>query len=246
MSRTGIVIAMRSEAACITSQRNLPFDQAVPIDDHLVIRMCGMGPVAARRAAIDLYDQENVAGLISFGIAGALDDALQPVDLVSPESVQTKQSYSTDSAWRTRIERSLPAHLNIIRRPVAASDELVSTADEKYALAARSGACAVDMESGAIAAVASEKGVPFVVIRVISDPVQFSPPAALMDVLHPDGRVKPIALLAYLLNGSLKLGELLRFGSDAQIAFKTLKQVVQATRHELGRQVSGTCQGISD
>lgn len=158
MSRTGIVIAMRSEAACITSQRNLPFDQAVPIDDHLVIRMCGMGPVAARRAAIDLYDQENVAGLISFGIAGALDDALQPGDLVSPESVQTKQSYSTDSAWRTRIERSLPAHLNIIRRPVAASDELVSTADEKYALAARSGACAVDMESGAIAAVASEKG----------------------------------------------------------------------------------------
>ncbi|MDL1866309.1 purine phosphorylase [Betaproteobacteria bacterium PRO4] len=235
MNRTGIVIAMRSEAACITSQRHLPFDQAVQVDDHLVIRLCGMGPVAARRAAAGLHAEEKVTRLISFGIAGALDDNLQPGDLVLPESVQTKQSYATDSAWRTRIEHSLPTHLNVIRRPVAASDELVATADQKYALAARSGACAVDMESGAIAAVAAEKKVPFIVIRVISDPVQFSPPAALMDVLHPDGRVKPALLMAHLLKRSLRLSELLRLGSDAQIALKTLKQVAQSARHELRR-----------
>jgi len=233
MNRTGIVIAMRSEAACITSQRHLPFDQAVQVDDHLVIRLCGMGPIAARRAAAELHAEEKVTRLISFGIAGALDDNLQPGDLVLPESVQTKQSYATDSAWRTRIERSLPAHLNVIRRPVAASDELVSTADQKYALAARSGACAVDMESGVIAAVAAEKGVPFIVIRVISDPVHFSPPAALMDVLHPDGRIKPVLLMAHLLKCSLRLSELLRLGSDAQIALKTLKQVAQSARYEL-------------
>lgn len=229
MSRIGIVVAMRSEAACVTSQ-SLPFDQAVAIDEHLVIRMCGMGPIAARQAAIDLCDQEKVTGLISFGIAGALEDALRPGDLNLPEIVWSNgQRYATDVTWRTQIKQELPAQINVIDKPLAASDELVSTASDKYALAERSGgACAVDMESGAIAAVAAERKVLFVVIRAVSDPVQFSPPAALMYILHPDGRVKPLALLKYLLNGSFKLSELLRFGVDALRALKVLKKVVQS------------------
>lgn len=236
MSRIGIIVAMRAEAACITSQ-SLPFDQAVTIDDQLIIRICGMGPAAARQAAIDLCDQEQVTGLVSFGIAGALDDALKPGDLVLPEMIWSKQQcYSTDKVWRNQLERALPPQINVIHKPLAASDELVSTADDKYALAKRSGgACAVDMESGAIATIAAEKSIPFIVIRAISDPVQFSPPAALMHILHPDGRVKPAALLMHLLKGSLRLGELLRFGADAQHALKTLRQVVRSTQGVLSR-----------
>jgi len=236
VSRVGIIVAMRSEAACITSQ-SLPFDQAVAINQHLVVRICGMGPIAAQRAAVDLCDQEKVTGLVSFGIAGALEDALKPGDLVLPEIIWSKQRrYLTDEAWRTRVKQMLPAQINVIRSPLAASDELVSTVHDKYALAKRSsGACAVDMESGAIAAVATEKKIPLVVIRAISDPVQFSPPAELMHILHPDGRVKPAALLMHLLKGSLNLGELLRFGADAQHAFKTLKQVARSAQGALVR-----------
>lgn len=245
MNRVGIIVALRAEARCITQQR-IPFDQAIVLDESLVIRICGMGGVAARRAATALCEQEKVTRLISFGVAGALDDSLQPGDLILPKSVLADRNYPADDGWRTRVQRCLPGRINVIQCSLVTSDTVITTETAKRMLASQSGGCAVDMESGAVAAVAAEKGVLFLAIRAISDPVQFSPPAALMDVLHPDGRVKPIALLAYLLNGSLKLGELLRFGSDAQIAFKTLKQVVQATRHELGRQVSGTCQGISD
>ncbi len=61
-----------------------------------------------------------------------------------------------------------------------------------------------------------------------------------MDALQPDGSVKPVSLLALLLKRSLILNELLRLAPGMRAACSTLKQVVQATRHELGRQVSAS------
>ncbi len=199
-----------------------------------------MGDVAARCAAIALCNQEEIAGLISFGVAGALDDSLQAGDLILPEAVLADRNYPTDDAWCSRIRNRLPKHINVIRGTLVTSDAVLTVEAAKRTLATQSGGCAVDMESGAIAAVAEEKGIPFLVIRAISDPVQFSPPAALMDALQPDGSVKPLSLLALLLKRSLNLNELLRLAPGMRAACNTLKQVVQATQHELGRQVSAS------
>jgi len=239
VSRIGIIVALRAEARCIT-QRRLSLGQTVTLDENLLIRVSGMGDAAARHAATALCNQEEIAGLISFGVAGALDDSLQAGDLILPEAVLADRNYPTDDAWCARIRYCLPKHINVIRDTLVTSDVVLTTEAAKRTLAARSGGCAVDMESGAIAAVAAEKGIPFLVIRAISDPVQFSPPAALMDALQPDGSVKPVSLLALLLKRSLSLNELLRLAPGMRTACSTLKQVVQATRHELGRQVSAS------
>ncbi|SCX00602.1 hopanoid-associated phosphorylase [Nitrosomonas eutropha] len=238
-SRVGIIVALRAEARCIT-QRRLTFDRAVALDENLTIRICGMGGAAARRAAADLCNQAGVAGLISFGVAGALDDGLQPGHLVLPESVLADKNYPTDGMWRTSVQHCLPDHINVTCDPLATSDEVLTTEAAKRMFALQSGGCAVDMESGAIAAVAAEKGISFLVIRAISDPVQFSPPAALMDALQPDGSVKPIPLLTLLLKRSLNLNELLHLVPGMQAACRTLKQVAQSARHELGRQGQAT------
>jgi len=234
VSRVGIIIALRAEAQCITRQR-IPFDQAVTLDKNLTVRICGMGSVAARQAAIALCEQEKMTGLISFGVAGALDDRLQPGDLILPKSVLAGRNYPTDDGWRTRVRHCLPGHVNVISCSLVTSDTVVTTETAKRTLALQSGGCAVDMESGAVAAVAAEKGIPFLAIRAISDPVQFSPPAELMAALKPDGSVKPIPLLTLLLKRSLHLNELLRLAPGMQAACQTLRQAVQSARHELGR-----------
>lgn len=234
MNRVGIIVALRAEARCITQQR-IPFDQTVALDKNLVIRICGMGGVAARRAAAALCEQEKVAGLISFGVAGALDDSLQPGDLILPKSVLADRNYPADDGWRTRVQRCLPECINVIQCSLVTSDTVVTTEMAKRILASQSGGCAVDMESGAVAAVAAEKGVLFLAIRAISDPVQFSPPAELMAALKPDGSVKPVPLLTLLLKRSLHLNELLRLAPGMQAACQTLKQVVQSARPELSR-----------
>lgn len=234
MNRVGIIVALRAEARCITQQR-IPFDQAIVLDESLVIRICGMGGVAARRAATALCEQEKVTRLISFGVAGALDDSLQPGDLILPKSVLADRNYPADDGWRTRVQRCLPGRINVIQCSLVTSDTVITTETAKRMLASQSGGCAVDMESGAVAAVAAEKGVPFLAIRAISDPVQFSPPAELMAALKPDGSVKPVPLLTLLLKRSLHLNELLRLAPGMRAACKTLKQVVQSARPELSR-----------
>ncbi len=234
MSRVGIVVAMRAEAGCITPRR-LPFDQAIPVHENLMIRVCGMGSEAARRAATDLCEQEGISALISFGVAGALDARLQPGDLVLPRSVLADQHHPADEIWYTRIRRRLPDHISVIHNTLAASGQMLTKEAEKRALAARTGACAVDMESGAVAAVAVEKSIPFIAIRAIADPVQYSPPAALMKALRPDGSVRPISLLALLLKRSFSVHELLRLAPGMRAACATLKSVMRFAHNELSR-----------
>lgn len=233
MKRIGIIVALRAEARCIT-RRYVPFNQTVALDDKILIRICGMGNEAAYTAAAELYNREAVVGLVSFGVAGALDESLQPGCLVLPETVlMSEQQYATSDEWRTRIQHYLPAHIAITHKPLITSREVLATTTAKHALATRSGGCAVDMESGAIATVAAEKNIPFITIRAIADPVEFSPPAVLMQALQPDGRIKLLPLLTLLAKRSLTLRELLQLAPGMRAACKTLQQVMQYAQYEL-------------
>ncbi|MDT8364148.1 MAG: purine phosphorylase [Nitrosomonas sp.] len=225
MKRTGIVVAMQAEARCIAAQ-NFKLRQPVAVRDKLVVTLCGMGAEAARHAVACLIDQHDVAALISFGVAGALDANMRPGDLVVPATIVAEQTYSTDAHLRTNIMHCLPGNMKVVGGTLAVSRQVLTSEQEKLALATRTSACAVDMESGAIAAAAADKNIPFVAVRAITDPVQYSPPAALLGALHADGRVRPLPLLALLLRRQVQLAELLRLGSGMRAASATLKSAI--------------------
>jgi hypothetical protein len=117
---------------------------------------------------------------------------------------------------------------------LAASPGVLTSADAKRELAEATGACAVDMESGAVAQVAAKAGIPFIAIRVIADPLDFSPPPPLMSAVRPDGSADPVRLMALMLRGSVTLGTLLRLGSQLRSARSTLLTVVKHAGTELG------------
>ncbi len=235
MNLVGIVAAMRVEARCIT-KRHLPLGKMVNLGESTAIWLCGMGEEAARRAATGLQ-AGGATTLMSFGIAGALDPFLRPGDLVLPELIYAGRSLLPVSlVWRARIQQCLPSHLRVIGGTLAASHQVLTSVVEKRELAKSTGACAVDLESGAVAEVAANTGVPFLAIRAIADPMEFSPPSALLDAVHPDGGAKLARILSLLLHRSVTLSTLLRLAAELRTARSTLSTVVLYAGMELGIQ----------
>jgi adenosylhomocysteine nucleosidase len=229
----GIVAAMRVEARCITSLR-LPFNGSTSLGESAAIWLCGMGEEAARGAAEGLR-AGGATALMSFGLAGALDSRLRPGSLVLPESIyNTDHPLPVDLGWRGRLRHLLPAHLRIADGMLATSKHVLTSANAKRELFHATGACAVDMESGAVAEVAARAGLPFLAVRVISDPAEFSPPSLLLNAVRPDGSADLARLLPLLLRRSVTFGTLLRLAVDSRAACSTLATVVRYAGMEMG------------
>jgi hopanoid-associated phosphorylase len=164
---------------------------------------------------------------MSFGLAGALDSALRPGSLVLPERIYADRPFHVDLPWRDRLRDLLPSHIHVASGTLAASRHILTSAAAKLALAHDTGACAVDMESGAIAEVAERARMPFLAVRAISDPIEFSPPAALLHAIRPDGSAYIGRLLGLLLRGRINPGILLRLAIESRAACSTLTAVMR-------------------
>jgi adenosylhomocysteine nucleosidase len=99
--------------------------------------------------------------------------------------------FRTDPALLTIArEAAGQAKLAWSEGPVATAARVLCRADEKRALADASGAIAVDMESAAIAQAAAAVGVPFLLVRTVSDRVGDDLPMDFNLWLTPGGRVR--------------------------------------------------------
>ena len=184
MSRqeAGITVAavagFRAEAGCLRGQ-------------DVTVAFSGGSAERARSEAERLL-AEGAAALVSFGLAGGLAPGLQTGDLVLPQTVCNARSasWSVDPVWRERV------HIRLARGGVepkagalVGSDRIVATASDKRALFEAVGAFAVDMESHAVAAVAAEAKIPFLVLRAVADPADQVIPQVAREALRPDGRI---------------------------------------------------------
>ena len=107
----------------------------------------GVGGPAAARAAALMIDGHRPRRLVSAGFAGGLDPALPRGCLVRPAAVTTEQA-------GTRIPLAHAGAGTAAAEPLVVSvTEVVATVAAKRALAARTGAAIVDMETHAIATV---------------------------------------------------------------------------------------------
>jgi adenosylhomocysteine nucleosidase len=216
---------MRVEARCLTPRR-LPFNESVSLGEGASIWLCGMGEQAAARAAEGLC-ADGATALMSFGLAGALDPALRPGSLVLPECISADRLFHVDLLWRGRLRNLLPSNISVASGTLAASRHVLTSAAAKRALAQDTGACAVDMESGAIAEAAERARLPFLAVRAISDPIEFSPPSALLHAIRPDGSAYIGRLLGLLLRGRINPSILLRLAIESRAACSTLTAVVR-------------------
>ena len=108
---------------------------------------------------------------------------------------------------------------------LAGVDRPVMRADQKLALFAETLARAADMESHVVARAASAAGVPFVVIRVVSDPSNRSLPRSAFAGLTAEGRIAGGALAGALLRRPWESFDMMSLALDAAQAMRRLRRV---------------------
>jgi adenosylhomocysteine nucleosidase len=142
----------------------------------------GVGGPAAARAAALMIDGHRPRRLVAAGFAGGLDPALPRGCLVRPAAVTTDQA-------GTRIPL---AHVDAgAAEPLLVSvTEVVATVAAKRALAARTGAAIVDMETHAIATVAATARLPCLGVRVVSDDASQTLPAEVAGLARPQSALR--------------------------------------------------------
>jgi adenosylhomocysteine nucleosidase len=160
----------------------------------------------------------GATGIVSFGLAGGLDPDLPAGTLIVAEAVSAEgQIWRTDPALSARLG-GITGHLCL------GMNRAVSSIEEKRYLSRETGASSVDMETGAVAAVASAAGVPFAVVRAICDPADRALPPAALVALTATGRVAASRLAMSILGKPGQIAELLGLARDAAIARRALRE----------------------
>ncbi|RVU21496.1 phosphorylase [Methylobacterium oryzihabitans] len=176
------------------------------------------------RAMLLSRGQPGCRAVVSFGIAGGLDPALKPGDVVVASGVVTAQGRVPAHAASAAalIGRLSGAPMRVVAADLAGVDAAVLSPAAKAELHAATGAAAVDMESHVAAAFAQAHGVPFCAVRVVCDPAGRALPAAIAKALKPNGEPDLLAVLSAVARRDAKVGGLVRLARDSSAAFAAL------------------------
>ncbi len=178
----------------------------------------------AEALALRLHEfliHNDVAGIVSVGLGGALSPALAVGDWVVGERVTDGvTTWETDAAWAKALTATLgpAAHFGAI----VGSDTMVANANAKAALHKSTGALAVDMESHVAARIASAHGLPFAALRAMSDDAARTLPKAALAGMNPNGGMNLAGVLWALAKDPRQLPALIGTGQEAEVAFKAL------------------------
>jgi len=149
--------------------------------------------------------------VVSFGLAGALDDALNIGDVIDATRVVDASGATLWQGGGLGVDGARAG-------TVLASDVLVHDAGERRRLRAASGADAVDMESGVLAQSGRLAGV----VRVISDDAA-SAIEGVDETIHDDGRTDVVGLVRWI---ARQRGDAIRSMKGAVVALKALEHAV--------------------
>ena len=179
----------------VNSLYGLTFYQGRIGSHDVVLAKCGVGKVNAARCAQILIDRSNPDFIINTGVAGGIGPNLKVGDMVLStdlvqhdfrmnalgcvDGCQTLEGpkdkptlFHGDEGLLTRFEKvaqETAGEAAIHRGRIASGDTFVADKASKEKIYKTFGALACEMEGAAIAQVAQAAGVPFLVIRAISD-----------------------------------------------------------------------------
>ena len=155
----------------------------------VVIARCGVGKVFAAICAEAMIIKYAPKLIVNSGVGGALDKSLRPLDIVFADKLVQHDMdtsplgdpvglisginqvyFETDARARMILEESArEMDINYLVGTIATGDKFISEKEDKNRLTAIFGATACEMEGGAIAHTAFVNGVPYMVVRAISD-----------------------------------------------------------------------------
>ena len=191
------------------------------IDDRdIEILHTGVGEKVCRQRVEKFLQDHQFDLLITTGFAGALNDELQPGDLLLAKNFST-----IDLNERGLSCSSLPIHVADLLTVSA----LIDSSNERNKISRASNAAAVDMETEFIARACATHGIPLLSLRVITDtPTQPfpAPPSVLFDIQQQ--RTDMAVLAKFFLAHPTRLPGLIQFGRKIARAKKILASALNA------------------
>lgn len=179
-------------------------------DRELIAMVTGMGGALARAATVQLLDAVDVEWVIVVGVTGAIENETPIGTLVLPELV-------IDGADGSQ-HRPTPLPLGNAHGTMWTTDELILDPAQHADLRAR-GVISLDMETAAVAEVCEERGVPWSVVRAISDRASDgSVDAEVFGLSHQDGTVNITAVARYLVRHPRAVPRLVRLARGSKLA----------------------------
>ena len=199
MIKLGVIGAMAIEVEALkakmtetkqTQKAGMEFFEGVLEGLPVVLVVCGVGKVNAAMCVQVLCDCFNVTHIVNTGVAGSLNAELDIGDfVVSTEAMhhdfdcsclgyavgqvpglQTHAFSADDELVNMAYNAAQSVHKDHVRKGIVASgDQFVSAKMQKEKIIENTKAICTEMEGAAIAHCAWRNGVPFVVIRAISD-----------------------------------------------------------------------------
>ena len=177
-------------------------------ETDVVIAATGDGAKNAGERAAAFCDRVRPLAVVGAGIAGALSPGLGRGAIVASRRVRDSSGDAPEPDARL-LSRALEAGasagtLLTVARPITA-------AAEKTRLAASlEGPSAADMESAAWARVAASRGIPYLVVRAISDQADEDLPDYLAACIGEDGSIRRGAVVARALARPSRIPDLVR------------------------------------
>lgn len=198
MRKIGIIGAMHSEIEGLRAKMQIRREQTISgvcytegelCGKDVVVCVCGVGKVFAAIAAQTMFLRFGVEALLNTGVAGGLAEGLCVGDLVVADDVVQHDmnttaigdpmglisglnviGMKTDEQLRRVLFAAAEAEgCRVVYGRVASGDLFVEKESDKASIKKSFDAAACEMEGAAIGQVATVNGVPFAVLRCISD-----------------------------------------------------------------------------
>ena len=220
-----LLAAVRHEiapCAALLSLRRCGIRYTGCVDGRRIVAMIsGVGETRAVRALEDVVGAERPARLVHLGFAGALNPALRVGDVPEFSGVVD------ESGGRVGIGVEQPQARPKVEATgdgptLLTAQQLADSTAMKRKLFERHGACAVDMETYAVARRAAEMALPLTVLRAISDDADTVVPAAALSWVNADGSIDAWAATRHLARRPWLVGPVMRLKQGCDRAAERL------------------------
>ena len=180
-----------AHGAVLSERAGMRFCEGTLAGMPVVIAKCGIGKVSAGMCVQVMCDLYGVTHIVNTGVAGSLDAAIDIADLVvstdalyhdmdvTPLGYEPGQlpgmdclAFPADPALRVAIEHAATVaapDVRVFSGRVVSGDQFIASPQAKERLAQEFGGMCCEMEGAAIAHACHVNGVPFAVVRAISD-----------------------------------------------------------------------------
>src|SRR5882724_4019372 len=187
----------------------------------------GPGPKLAGQAVEIAKGCQKLSGLVSTGFCGALDPAIQPLDIFIPTEILMEGLQNRDrpgaSVHPITSKRLYQAGSLI------SQDRVASTIAEKSELR-KNGAGAIEMEAAAVYEKAQQYNLPFYCIRVVTDTANESFPLDFNKLRDAAGRFSIAKILSAAIRRPTVFPALMKLNKRSKDAAQALGDFIADTR----------------